>query len=163
MDGPDHETFETAAEHASKRVPVVAPGTSAAQIRAGLVGETFECASHIAVCEAGRFLGVLRIEALLAAPGDATARELMDAEAPVVAPGVDQEIAARRAVRHQEAALAVVDAQGAFVGMIPPDRMLAVLLTEHNLRYFHALLERVREAIVRGRLAELRERELAAW
>lgn len=39
----------------------------------------------------------------------------------------------------------------------------AVLLTEHNLRYFHALLERVRAAIAQGRLAELREAELACW
>jgi queuine tRNA-ribosyltransferase len=39
----------------------------------------------------------------------------------------------------------------------------AVLLTEHNLRYFHALLERVRAAIAGGSLAQLRERELAAW
>ncbi len=39
----------------------------------------------------------------------------------------------------------------------------AVLLSEHNLRYFHGLLERVRGAIRSGGLAELRERELAAW
>lgn len=132
MDTSGHETFETAAEHASTRVPVVSPESSAGQIRAGLVGREFENASHIAVCEAGGFLGVLRIEALLAAPEAATARELMDSTAPVVAPGVDQEVVARTAVRHQEAALAVVDAQGAFVGMIPPDRLLAVLLTEHD-------------------------------
>ncbi|HVS17126.1 MAG TPA: tRNA guanosine(34) transglycosylase Tgt [Planctomycetota bacterium] len=39
----------------------------------------------------------------------------------------------------------------------------AVLLTEHNLRYFHALLERVRAAIADGELAALRARELACW
>lgn len=39
----------------------------------------------------------------------------------------------------------------------------AILLTEHNLRYFHALLERVRAAIATGELAALRERELAHW
>jgi magnesium transporter len=45
---------------------------------------------------------------------------------------VDQEVAAWRAVRHGESALAVVDAQGGFVGVIPPHRLLAVLLSEHE-------------------------------
>jgi queuine tRNA-ribosyltransferase len=39
----------------------------------------------------------------------------------------------------------------------------AMLLTEHNLRYFHALLERVRAAIAAEALGDLRARELAAW
>jgi queuine tRNA-ribosyltransferase len=38
-----------------------------------------------------------------------------------------------------------------------------VLLSEHNLRYFHALLERVRTAIAADELAALRARELEAW
>jgi magnesium transporter len=50
----------------------------------------------------------------------------------VVAPGVDQEVAAWRAVQHAESALAVVDAAGRFVGLIPPHRLLAVLLSEHE-------------------------------
>lgn len=39
----------------------------------------------------------------------------------------------------------------------------AMLLTEHNLRYFHALLERVRAAIAADALPALRARELEAW
>jgi magnesium transporter len=35
-------------------------------------------------------------------------------------------------VRHKESALAVVDEEGRFVGLIPPDRLLAVLLSEHE-------------------------------
>jgi magnesium transporter len=56
----------------------------------------------------------------------------MDGEAPFVAPGVDQEVAAWRAVRHGESALAVVDREGRFVGVIPPHRLVAVLLAEHE-------------------------------
>lgn len=37
-----------------------------------------------------------------------------------------------KAVRHAESALAVVDATGAFVGLIPPRRMVEVLLAEHD-------------------------------
>lgn len=125
-------SFESAAEHADSGVPVVTPQQTAAQARAELLRGRYECASHIVVCEASRFCGVIRIEDLLAAPGDAILGELMDREAPFVAPGVDQEVAAWQAARHGESALAVVDHEGRFVGLIPPHRLLAVLLSEHE-------------------------------
>ena len=56
----------------------------------------------------------------------------MDADPPVVAPGVDQEKAAWKAVQHGESALAVVNGEGRFIGFLPPDRLLAVLLHEHD-------------------------------
>jgi magnesium transporter len=84
------------------------------------------------VCEADIFRGVLTIEDLLSAPADASVQSVMDEGAPVVAPGVDQEVAAWRAVRHQESALSVVDEYTRFVGIIPPHRLIAVLLSEHE-------------------------------
>jgi magnesium transporter len=77
-------------------------------------------------------VGIVTIEDLLSAPADVTVESLMDPKAPVVAPGVDQEVAAWRAVRHGESALAVVDPAGRFVGVIPPHRLVAVLLAEHE-------------------------------
>jgi magnesium transporter len=124
--------FETAAEHACTRVPVASPEARVGEFRRSLLGQEYESATHAVVCEAGRFLGILRIEDLLAAPDDARVAALMDREAPVVAPGVDQEVAAWRAVRHGESALSVVDATGRFLGLIPPHRLLAVLLAEHE-------------------------------
>jgi magnesium transporter len=56
----------------------------------------------------------------------------MDGDPPAVAPGVDQEKAAWKAVQHGESALAVIDHTGRFLGFIPPDRLLAVLLHEHD-------------------------------
>ncbi len=123
---------ETAFEHASLQVPVVSPSASAREIHTSLAGKTFDCVSHLAVCEGGRFVGLLRIEDLLAAPEEATARDLMDADPPLVAPGLDQELAAWKAVQHRESALAVVDEEGRFHGLIPPHRLLAVLLAEHE-------------------------------
>lgn len=123
---------ETAAEHASTRVPLVSPGTTAGEARRGLVGREFDTASHIVVQEAGKFLGILRIEALLTAPDDSLVGDLADREVPVVSPGVDQEVAAWRAVRNEETALPVVDAEGRFVGIIPPQRLLGILLYEHE-------------------------------
>ncbi len=125
-------TYESAAQLASSRVPVVMPNQRAADVRQQLVGRQYECASHVVVCNGPLFLGVVRIEDLLPAPDDSTLGALIDRDAPVVAPGVDQEVAAWRAVRNGEAALAVVNRQGHFVGLIPPHRLLAVLLAEHE-------------------------------
>ena len=93
-DAHDHVSFETAARHASSRIPILAPERTAAEARRQLVGQRYESASHVVVCRLGRFLGIVRLEDLLAAPEDATLEGLMDADAPRVAPGVDQEIAA---------------------------------------------------------------------
>jgi magnesium transporter len=59
-------------------------------------------------------------------------RDVMHRDAPIVAPGIDQEVAAWRAVRNEESALAVVDHDGRWVGIIPPHRLIAVLLSEHE-------------------------------
>src|SRR3990170_4567401 len=56
----------------------------------------------------------------------------MDHDPPLVAHGTDQEAAAWKAVQHGEGALAVVDDDGRFLGLIPPQRLLAVLLEEHD-------------------------------
>jgi magnesium transporter len=56
----------------------------------------------------------------------------MDSDPPFVGPGIDQEAAAWMAVRHGEGSIAVVDAAGRFHGLIPPRRMLEVLLHEHE-------------------------------
>lgn len=128
-----HEgVFETAAEHSAAAVPVAAPGDSVADIRRALWGRRFDTAAAVAVIDEGRLMGLIRIEDLIAAPDDAPATAVMDHDPPVVRPGVDQEKAAWQAVRHGEATLAVVEEDGTFKGLIPPPRMLAVLLWEHD-------------------------------
>ena len=129
---PGNLVFETAAEHICTRVPVASPTSRASQILQSLQGEAFECATDIAICDNGTLVGLLSIEKLLAAPGDRPASELMDADPPVVAPGLDQEQAAWKAVQHGESSMAVVDEERRFLGLIPPQRLLAVLLWEHD-------------------------------
>jgi magnesium transporter len=131
-EGETHLTFETAAAHATPRVPVAGPFQRVGDVRQLLVGQRYESATHIVVCEAETFLGIVAIEDLLSAATDAQMESLMDRGAPVVAPSIDQEVAAWRAVRHGQSALAVVDGQGHFVGVIPPHRLLTVLLSEHE-------------------------------
>jgi magnesium transporter len=129
---PRRHPFETALSHVATRVPVAAPAMRLAEVRACLFAGPFESASHVAVCEGERLVGVLRLEDALAAPADAVVRDVMDVEAPVVAPGAAQEAVAWRAVQHRESALAVVDADGRFRGFVPPHRLLEVLLREHE-------------------------------
>lgn len=125
-------TFEVAAEHASTRVPTAQPTSTAGEVRRSLIGRSYDCASHVVVCEGERFVGIVRIEDLLATPDAAVMSDLMDRNAPSVAPGVDQEIAAWRAVHQGASALSVVDGAGHFVGLIPSGRLLEVLLLEHD-------------------------------
>lgn len=127
-----HVSFEIASEHASTSVPVTTPGSSIAELRQAMIGQRYETASLVVVCEGGQFRGVLRIEDLLASSADARVETLMDREAPIVAPGLDQEVAAWHAIRNEESALCVVDATGRFIGVIPPHRLLAVILSEHE-------------------------------
>lgn len=124
--------FETAGEHLSQAIPIASPELPAGEILRSLKGKRFDSVAEIAVCEDGKLMGLLNIEDLLAAPEETPARALMDPDPPVVAPGVDQEHAAWNAVQHRESSLAVVDGDGQFLGMILPQRLLSVLLWEHD-------------------------------
>jgi magnesium transporter len=123
---------ETASEHVCRLVPVAAPIMRVEDLKNSLQGVHFESATHIGVCEAGKLVGVVRVEELFSASPDAKIGEIMDDDPPVVAPGVDQEKAAWKAVQHGESALAVIDNGGRFVGFLPPDRLLTILLHEHD-------------------------------
>ena len=80
----------------------------------------------------GRLVGLVSIERLLAADASARVEDIMDPDPPRVAPDADQERAARRMVDRHECSLAVVDAGDRFLGLIPPYRLLRILLEEHE-------------------------------
>ena len=124
--------FETALEHVCRNVPVFSRRVTAQEMRLALTARRFDLVSHAAVCEDGKLVGIVRIEDLLPASAEATAESIMDSEPPAVGPGLDQEQVAWLAVKHGESALAVQDSSGTFVGFIPPQRLLEVLLWEHD-------------------------------
>jgi magnesium transporter len=124
--------FGTAEEHVCHNVPVLSPASTAGEVRAALIGKAFDVASDLAVCEQGRLIGMVTVEALLAAPADALVRHVMDPDPPVVHLSEDQEIAAWKAVQHGERCIAVVGTEQRFKGLIPPRRLLSVLLQEHH-------------------------------
>src|SRR5688500_1172825 len=109
LDTPQRLIFETAATHSTTQVPIAQPTALVRESRESLTDQSYESAIHLVVCRADRFVGIVTIEDLLRAPGHVTIESLMDRDAPVVAPGVDQEQAAWHAVRLGESALAVVD------------------------------------------------------
>lgn len=127
-----NNVFESALQHVTRKVPMARRQQTVAQLRAALLGGSYDCASHVVVCDGELFAGILRIEDLITAHDDNTVDALMDREVITVRPGVDQEKAAWHATQHGESALAVVDDAGRFVGLIPPYTLLAVLLQEHD-------------------------------
>lgn len=123
--------LDTALEHVTFNIPLAGPSERAGEVRRSLAGRSFDSAADVAVVTDGRLLGLVAIERLLAADEDALLGDIMDDTPPIVAPDVDQEVAAWRMVRQQETSLAVIDEDGRFRGLVPPIRMLAVLLEEH--------------------------------
>lgn len=126
------EALDTAAWHASSQVPVAAPEELIDAVLAAMRGQVYDSAAVVAVCRADVLVGLATIERLLSAPGGATVGSVMDPDPPRVAPGTDQEHAAWKAVQHGEPGLAVVDGDGRFLGLIPPQRLLGILLEEHD-------------------------------
>ena len=113
------------------RVPTAGPTATVGEIRKSLVGDDFDSAADIAVLDRGALVGIVPMEALLAADSEARVSTLADTSPPTVAPDANQEIAASLMAERGRGSLAVVDVDGGFVGLIPPKRMLGVLLEEH--------------------------------
>ncbi len=123
----------TSEAQSTASVPVTTSDATASEVRNYLLSSPrFESAAGVAVVEAGRLVGLVQIEDLLCAPGEALISGLMDHDPPTIAPHTTQEAAAWKAVDHGQGALAVTDEEGMFVGLIPPWRMLAILLREHD-------------------------------
>ena len=124
--------LEVASSHATASIPIVHPDDTAGNRRERLIGETFDTVADIAVCVGGCLVGIVGIERLLAAAPDTVVDRLMDHDPPAVAPDTDQEVAAWVMLEHGEGSLAVVDNDGLFLGLIAPEKMLAVLMQEHD-------------------------------
>lgn len=133
MDREQRQDFVgTAAEHIHARIPVFAPDVTVGAVRASLAGRRFDSVADVAVCRGTRLVGLARIEDVLAAADDTLLSTLMDPDPPVVAAGTDQEVAAWHAVQRGACSVAVVDRDGVFRGLVPPRRLVQVLLEEHE-------------------------------
>ena len=96
-----------------------------------LAGRQFASITEIALLEGARFVGVVPIERLIASADPTPLGELAD-EPALVPPEADLEAAGRATARRGGRSVAVVDADGRFHGLVPPDRLLQVLELEHE-------------------------------
>ena len=132
---------------AVRDVPQAGPADTARDVSEALAARRFVAVTEIALVEDGRFAGVVPIERLLAAPAGTRLSELA-VEAAVVPPEADLEAAARVTARHGRRSVAVVDREGRFHGLVPPERLLQVLEIEHeeDLARLGGFLSGAREA-----------------
>ena len=134
----DGEATSTAAAdraaglYATVEVPTAALGDTVDEIRQALRGRQFVAAQDVVVLADGKAVGLAPMEALLEAEPTRPVGELMSQDPPTVTADTDQELAAHAMVHHDSRSLVVTDADGRFVGLIPADRMLGVLLAEHD-------------------------------
>ena len=123
----------SALAYATRRIPLASPLEPAADVLGRLrAPHAYESISEVAVVDEERLIGVIRLEDLVVSAAQTPVSEIMDPDPPSIRPGADQERAAAKAVQHQECSLAVIDESGSFLGLIPPYRMLSVLLDEHR-------------------------------
>ncbi|MGZ5355034.1 MAG: magnesium transporter [Solirubrobacterales bacterium] len=120
------------AEHVTTHVPTASPDATAGEVRASMAGRSYDSADELVVLDGRRLAGIVGVERLFAAEADARLSEVMDPSPPAIGPGDRGEVVARHAVARGESSLAVVDADGRFLGLIPAPRMLALLLDEHD-------------------------------
>jgi len=97
-----------------------------------MAGAGFDYAGAVAVLDGGQLAGVVTIEDLLSAAADVPMAELMDRTPPTIGTGTDEEAVVWETVMRGEETVAVEQASGEFRGLIPPSRLLGVLLREHD-------------------------------
>lgn len=126
--------FESAASLATNDVPLAHPDETVVQLRARLAQRRYACVSDIPVVarDTRVLLGLLQIEDVVSVADSTRVDAIMDADPPRVAHRIDREHASWKAVQHGESALVVVDDDGHYLGMIPPQRLLHALLAEHD-------------------------------
>lgn len=117
---------------ATRSVPRSAPGDRAGALWERLTEQPFDTVTDVPVLTDEHLVGLVPVERLLGAQPDVLVADLMDRDPPTVSPGVDQEVAAWVMVSHGESSLAVVDADGVFQGIVPPRRIMQVLLLAHE-------------------------------
>lgn len=123
----------TVAALASDLVPALRPDEHAGEVLLRLNGHRFDSVRDLPVCDKDRrVVGVARIESLIAADDQVAIAELMDADPPALTANADEEVAVWHAVMQGESSLMLIDDNGRLAGVVPPDRLLGVLLREHE-------------------------------
>jgi magnesium transporter len=122
----------TALAHAVADVLTAAPDELVADVLEKLHRHSYPAAQDGVVLVDGRAVGLLPLEVLIGAGPTLTVEDVMRPAPAAVAASTDQEIAAHVMARAATRCLVVTDGEGRFLGLIPAERMLAVLVEEHD-------------------------------
>lgn len=123
---------EAALAHVVRRVPVALPEGTVAQALAAVPGQDYEYAGAVYLVDAAqRLVGTVTMAELLGAASDQCLLDIAQLPAKAVLTHIDQEEVASNAIRHGMTAMPVVDAEGRFVGVVPPQALMDILRREH--------------------------------
>ncbi|MGK2954219.1 MAG: magnesium transporter [Solirubrobacterales bacterium] len=118
--------------HATLKVPTAGPEELVSDVRDSLVGHEFEVAGQVIVLEKNVAVGSASLEELMAVRDGRQMREVMHADPPQVSEDAHQEVAAHLMAKSSGGCVVVVASDGSFKGVLSPQRMLAVLIEEHE-------------------------------
>lgn len=136
---------ETAGHRMVRNVPTAQRNMTAEEVRRRLHEAHFDCLDLVCVLDdEERLDGVVPLAALFAAQGGQRIAQLMIKPAPSVTPEVDQERIASLALHHGVNAIAVIDAAGKFLGLVPAMALIRILRHEH-VEDLHRLVGIARE------------------
>ena len=113
-------------------VPRVGPSQSATEVETMLSGGTYDEISVVALVEDQRLRGLVPAEELLRAPAGALVSSLAQPPRVSVRTTTPIEHAAEHMIRAEAVAIAVTDAAGHFLGLIPNRLVTEALLLEHD-------------------------------
>ena len=120
-------------EYATARVPTASPSVSAKTARDAIVGAgAFDFVDEIVVLSDGKLVGLVALGDLLVADDDSSIEDLMDRDPVVLRAGASEEGAVWAMVRRRQRNLAIAEPDGNFVGLVPADKLMGRLLTEHD-------------------------------
>lgn len=128
-----HHAPETAGRLMTRRVLMAKPGETVGAVCRRIATEPLDLADPIiAVDQAGRYRGAIRLESLVRADPTHNAHNFAQADWPCVPASTDQEQAADLARSRGLVALPVVNKSGHALGCISAPRLLDVLGREHT-------------------------------
>jgi magnesium transporter len=119
-------------EYATARVPTASPAESAHAARSSMIGGSFDFVDEVVVLQDRKLVGLVAFSDLLEARDEASIEDLMDRDPVILDPAASEEGAAWLMVRRRQRNLAITSSDGTFVGLIPSDRVIGRLLTEHD-------------------------------
>lgn len=112
--------------------PRAQPDRRAGDVLETLAGAAPATVAELAVCDGERLVGLVRLERLLAADPSTAVSELVDGGARRITTEDDPEAVIWQAAQSGARSVAVEDAAGRFLGVVPPEQLLAVLAREHE-------------------------------